>query len=55
MLKTNREMGDVKLFQPTEFVHGCLNQSYSRVAETLQIFGDDTDASSGDIYTVARG
>ena len=55
MLKTNREMGDVKLFQPTEFVHGCLNQSYSRVAETLQIFGDDADASSGDIYTVARG
>ena len=50
---TSRDNNDVKLFQATEFVHGCLNQSYSRVAETLEIFGDTADA--GDTYTVNRG
>lgn len=53
MLQRTRDTGDVKLFQPTEFVHGCLNQSSSRVAETLQIFDDETEG--GDIYTVNRG
>ena len=45
---------DVKLFQSTSFVHGSLNQSQSRVAETIELFGADSEDSS-DTYTVNKG
>jgi hypothetical protein len=44
---------DVKVFQPTSFVHACLNQSFSRAAEKMQLFSDDD--SSSDIYNVSKG
>lgn len=45
---------NVKVFQPTSFVHGCLNQSSYRVAETISVFGDE-DGTIQDTYVVNRG
>lgn len=45
---------NVKVFQPTSFVHGCLNQSSYRVAETVSVFGDE-DGTTQDTYVVNRG
>lgn len=45
---------DTKIFQPSSFVHGCLNQSFSRAQESMQLFGDSDDNNS-EVYTVARG
>lgn len=45
---------DVKIFQPSSFVHGSLNQATSRVAETIELFGDDEE-NTDNVYTVNKG
>lgn len=48
---------DIDIFQPTEFVHGCLEDTSTRVEEKVNIFMNN-DADSEDTkfsYTVRRG
>ncbi|MBP5408444.1 MAG: hypothetical protein J6Y42_04840 [Bacilli bacterium] len=50
---------DVTVYEPTNFVHACLEDNSSRVPEEVDIFLDKrtkTDSDSPDItYTVRRG
>ena len=47
---------DIDIYQPTEFVHGCLNDGVSRVEEKVDIYLDDTGIESNKLsYTVRRG
>lgn len=49
--------GDVKVFQPTMFVHASLEDNPSRAPEEIQIFTDEnmTDESSSSTYKVNKG
>lgn len=40
---------NVKLFQPTEFVHAALNQGIGRTEETLDVFGEGDSVNSFDV------
>ena len=49
--------GDVKVFQPTMFVHASLEDNPSRAPEEIQIFTDENmeDESSSSTYRVNKG
>lgn len=48
--------GDVKVFQPTMFVHATLDDNQSRSPEEVQIFRDDTyDENTSATYKVKKG
>lgn len=53
----NFRSGDIDIFQPTEFVHGCLEDTSGRVEEKVDIFMDsDADSESAKFsYSVRRG
>lgn len=47
---------DVELYQPTEWVHGCLEDNSSRIPEEVELFvGDDTNNTKSVSYKVKRG
>ena len=47
---------DIDLFEPTEFVHGCLQDNTSRVPEEVDLFIDDSgDETKTLSYKVKRG
>jgi len=50
---------DVTVYEPTNFVHACLEDNSSRVPEEVDLFLDErtkADADTPDItYTVRRG
>lgn len=45
---------DIEIYQPTEFVHACLEDNSSRCPEEVEIFMSDT-ATTPYTYTVKRG
>ena len=47
---------DVEVYQPTEFVHACVEDNTSRTPEEVDLFiGDEEDSNSKYTYTVRRG
>ena len=46
---------DVELFQPTEWVHGSLEDNTSRTPEEVTLFLSDTDDNKSLTYSVKRG
>lgn len=49
---------DVDIYSPTEFVHGCLESSYTRAEEELDIFRNDEDyekALNPETFSIKRG
>ena len=47
---------DVEVYQPTEFVHACVEDNTSRTPEEVDLFiGDEEDDNSKYTYTVRRG
>ena len=49
---------DVDIYAPTEFVHGCLESSYTRCEEELDIFMNDEDfdkSINAETFQVRRG
>ncbi|MBO7734844.1 MAG: portal protein [Methanobrevibacter sp.] len=47
---------DIEIYQPTEFVHACVEDNTPRVPEEVDIFvGDEENDSSKYTYTVRRG
>lgn len=50
----NKNDSDIELYQPTEFVHGCLNGNSSRIIEEVQLFVDPESEESY-TYQVKRG
>lgn len=51
--------GDIDVYQPNIFVHGCLEEASNRYIETVQLFLDDNDLNSKNSkpleYSVRRG
>lgn len=47
---------DIEIYDPTEFVHGCLEGMSSRTPEKVTIYTDDKNSNSNNsTYTVKRG
>lgn len=54
--KYSFKRNDVKIYPPSNFVHGCLEDNSSRTPEKVSIFRDeDTDESEPYTYEVKRG
>ena len=46
---------DVDIYSATEFAHGCLESSYTRSNEELDIFRDDDNPNNVETFEVKRG
>lgn len=49
---------DVDIYSPLDYVHGCLESSYTRSEEELDIFMNDTDYDSSlnpEVFSIRRG
>lgn len=58
MVTYRMKRNDVEIYAPTEFVHGCLESSYTRSEEELDIFRNDSDyenAINPETFTIRRG
>lgn len=46
---------DVNVFQADDFVHGCLEDNFTRYPETVELFRTEVEKAKGQSYRVRRG